>query len=386
MATQRAPLYQDADYPQPALVSDGLGGGSIVRAPRPSVAPVGTMFQPATPITSGTTTEAQSVPTGGIYNQARAAAGVQPTSAPAPAVGGQNEAAPKPALPPSSAPPITSPSMPMIDPSAPGLFTGGNPGVVPPAAGPTATPGAGVGGTALTPIDPNAQPTQILPTGTGRNADLLAQLQDEASRQLQQPTVYDDPLYQSALALRNANTDERFKGEQQDLNENLSGRGLSYSSVYGGRLNDLKTAQSREKAQNENDLLTQRALALAQGRTAAFNNAAGLQTTVAGQELSGRNELRNERSYLDNLDQVAHDQALQEWLAGQSQTNTEQDQLLRLLGIGSTYGLEGLDTSSGAARILGQGADAQDTLANASSDELAQLAALLPGLFGKKAA
>lgn len=202
---------------------------------------------------------------------------------------------------------------------------------------------------------PSVNPTAVQPTAatvTGAQgagaADplqtLLTRLYGTVNQGLDQPTVYDDPLYKAALGLKNEQIGNQFQGLRDQLNQDLAGRGLTYSSVAGTGLRDLSTAQSFAQEQAANDLLRERAQALASGRQGALANALG----VLGFD-SGQRQAANADDY-------------------------------RLLSLGLNDGAN--QDIYGLSSLLGQGASQYGSQANATNDQLAQLAAAAAQLFG----
>ncbi len=190
-------------------------------------------------------------------------------------------------------------------------------------------------------------PPQGQPAGQGAMDPLqalLGRIYGAANQGLDQPTVYDDPLFQAALGFKNQQIGDQFQGLRDQLDTDLAGRGLTYSSVAGTGLRDLATAQSFAQEQAANDLLRERAMALASGRQGALQNALGVMGFDQGQ-----------RSAADASDA---------------------DLLQMALGYGSNPDIYGLSS------LLGSGASQYGQQAGETNDQLAALAAAAAQLFG----
>lgn len=285
---------------------------------------------------------------------------------------------------------------PTAAPAAPAGNTGvagGTPGASPVPAPMPAPAGGGAVGTpqaarpaaplpqGATPITGQEAPYAVQPQQSQTLQALLQRLSGEATRQLDQPTVYDDALFKSALDQGTAEIDRDYKASGTALNSELAGRGLDYSSVAGGRFNDLAAERGRAVTTLNTNLLRERAGALAAGRSAAFSNASGLAGSLAGLEAGERDELRGERGYTDALRTQARDQSLQELLLGRQFDQQDTDQYRQLLGTALGYGqapgAAGYFGSAGG--LLGSGAGQYGQQAADNSAGLAQLAQLLFG-------
>jgi hypothetical protein len=108
---------------------------------------------------------------------------------------------------------------------------------------------------------------------------MLGQLQ----QQLAQPTRFDTQAFQQIRGAQAANLQAEYGAEQSRLNEELARRGLSASSIGGGRMGDLAGQQARALSSLDAQLLQQAAQTQAQDRLAAMQ-AAGQFAELAGSQ------------------------------------------------------------------------------------------------------
>ena len=171
---------------------------------------------------------------------------------------------------------------------------------------------------------------------------MLTQLQ----QQLAQPTRFDTQAFQQIRGAQAANLQAEYGAEQQRLNEELARRGLSASSVGGGRMGDLAGQQARALASLDAQLLQQAAQTQAQDRLAAMQ--------AAGQfaELAGAQDLAQFEA--NRVAQAAEfQQALQGAQFGQQQTEFERGQALAAAQAQQQGGLQGMELA--LRRQLGLG-------------------------------
>lgn len=104
------------------------------------------------------------------------------------------------------------------------------------------------------PTTPAAPTAPAAPTG----ASLARTLQEQLTGMLQ-PGGYTDAEFERLKAAQEANLKAEYGAEQQRLNEELARRGLSASSIGGGRMGDLAGQQARALATMQTSLLGQQA-------------------------------------------------------------------------------------------------------------------------------
>jgi len=298
----------------------------------------------------------------------------QPLSPP-PATGG----APRPVAPANVNPSLAgtstispvpggfNPSTLNVDPSVP---RGNLPGFGPPPAAPAAPAGVVPAGT--TAVSGSEVPYHI---GTDPNANttgILSKLATEAGRQLDQPTVWDDPLAKQIKDSQVAGINANYDVAGQHLDARLADRGINYSTIAGGDIMDLEKQRAGELSGVDASIARDRANSLAAGRSAAFNNASGYVGTQTGVDQTTRGNQVGERNYTDTLRNQAQGQAI----AG--------DQNFQQL-LSQIYG-QGTGSQGAAAGIYGtQGAQASGNQAQ-DQQGLAELAQLAAQFFGQKAA
>jgi hypothetical protein len=91
---------------------------------------------------------------------------------------------------------------------------------------------------------PVAQPqwpqAQQVPQGPQNNS---TNLRSQISQMLANPSYFTNDLFQQQLRRGTEDLDDRFKGEETSLREDMARRGLSDSSIYGGRMQDLNVSK-----------------------------------------------------------------------------------------------------------------------------------------------
>lgn len=234
----------------------------------------------------------------------------------------------------------------------------------------------------------NEAPYTVMPTQPAATQELRSRAQQEAMRALEQPTAFDDELFQGARDQALRLLDEDFGRQEERLTGDLAARGLDYSSVAAGNLNDLRTERARAGGDLLQDLLLRRAETLASGRQQALSGALGVAQSEAGLDSAFREELRGERSYSDFLRTSAREQAIQDFLmeqdlAGQSEASFQQ-LLQQAMAQGDPSRLLAA-LNSGAAGYASPAA-AYGAQAEMTNEQLQQLAELAGQIFGPKPA
>ena len=167
-------------------------------------------------------------------------------------------------------------------------------GVNPLAAAAQATMAGGPGGDGGAPVGAPAGRTSAVD-------DLTDQQLTEA---LRNPSGFDNAEVQRLYEQMGQGIDDRFRQEQTALEEQMAARGLSDSSILGGRLADLNVGRRSARTELANQLLTQRAQDLAQSRNAAIglgmqSRNAALEAELGRGNLSLQGELGRGRLGLD---------------------------------------------------------------------------------------
>ena len=210
----------------------------------------------------------------------------------------------------------------------------------PPVAGPQ------IGGTTPTPITGDEVPMQINPGrsddlqgvidsivsgagGGGADADLDVALKEKALSQLDNPTAFDDDLFQKSLAQAQGNvgrfTDDLFTR----LDEKLAGRGVSFGNLAAEEFGDAGATAARFQNDLLLPLLRDKAAALGSARSSAFANASNLTDRntgrrfgaaglLGGLEQGERGELRGERAFNEDLRGTARNEAIEELVLGEN--------------------------------------------------------------------
>lgn len=210
--------------------------------------------------------------------------------------------------------------------------------------------------------------------GTGPSqgsSDMLSRLATEAGRQLDQPTVYDDPLAAQIKAGQTAGINANYDRAKQGLDASLADRGINYSTIAGGNIMDLETARAGALSEVDTNIARERANTLAAGRSSAFNNARGVYGDQSGADIVQRANQVGERGYTDQLRNKAQSDAV----AGDQNFQTLLD---RVYGLGNA----GQGTAAGI-----YGGQADQAYGSAATDQagLSELAQLAAQYFGKAA-
>ncbi len=166
-------------------------------------------------------------------------------------------------------------------------------------------------------------------------------------QQLAQPTRFDTQAFQQIRQAQASQLGAEYQAEQSRLNEELARRGLSASSIGGGRMGDLAGQQARALAQLDAQLLQQAAQTQAQDRLAA------LQAGAQFAELAGSQDLAQFEA--NRVAQAAEfQQALQGAQFGQAQTEFERGQALQAAQAQQQGGLQGMELALREALGMGE--------------------------------
>jgi len=135
------------------------------------------------------------------------------------------------------------------------------------------------------PAAPQAQPVQQF--GGSQQAQQMRQnLQQQLQEFSAAPSRFDAQAFQQIRGAQAANLQAEYGAQQKALNEELARRGLSASSVGGGRMGDLAGQQARALADLDAQLLQRAAETQAQDRAQLLQAGQGLAELAGSQDLS----------------------------------------------------------------------------------------------------
>lgn len=135
------------------------------------------------------------------------------------------------------------------------------------------------------PTAPQAQP--FAQYGGSQQAQQMRQrLQEQLQQFGQAPSRFDTQAFQQIRGAQAANLQQEYRGQLQALNEELARRGLSASSVGGGRMGDLAGQQARALASLDAELLQRAAETQAQDRAQLLSASQGLAELASAQDLA----------------------------------------------------------------------------------------------------
>lgn len=171
--------------------------------------------------------------------------------------------------------------------------------------------------------------------GSTQASDLRSRLSSQLQQFAAAPSRFDTQAFQQIRGAQAANLQSEYQGQQQQLNEELARRGLSASSIGGGRMGDLAGQQARALASLDAQLLQQAAETQAQDRAQSLQAQQQLAQLAGAQDLEAYNANLaaqqagfQQRLAAAQFGQGAYESAGQQALAaGQAQTQAEQAQL-----------------------------------------------------------
>lgn len=187
---------------------------------------------------------------------------------------------------------------------------------------------------------PMASQTQMLPTASGQGLDIGAELarqyrqggvSDEVSRGISgaiaNPSAYNSDLVKNIYGQLGQNIDDDFAQRETMLREEMAGRGLSDSSIQGGRLRDLNVGRRSAREGLANQL----------GQMVA-QDYAGARDRALGMGMA-RDQYGNQmgQSYLDRLmgfGQQAFDNDIQQAQFNRMLQNDQDQLMLQMFGLG----------------------------------------------------
>jgi hypothetical protein len=188
-------------------------------------------------------------------------------------------------------------------------------------------------------------------------------------QQLAQPTRFDTEAFQKIRQAQSAQLGAEYQAQQSQLNEELARRGLSASSIGGGRMGDLAGQQARALAQLDAQLLQQAAQTQAQDRLAALQAAQGFSELAGAQDLA--------QFEANRVAQAAEfQQALQQAQFGQAQTEFERGQALQAAQLAQTGQQAGMELALrerlGLGELTGQVSGAPTLAAQQQAEQRRQ--------------
>lgn len=135
------------------------------------------------------------------------------------------------------------------------------------------------------PAAPTAQPF-AQHTGSEQGKQMRERLQQQLQQFGQAPSRYDTQAFQQIRGAQAANLQAEYGAQQKALNEELARRGLSASSIGGGRMGDLAGQQARALASLDAQLLQQAADTQAADRAQLLQSGQGLAELAGSQDLA----------------------------------------------------------------------------------------------------
>lgn len=128
------------------------------------------------------------------------------------------------------------------------------------------------GGPSGAPAFPSTPAPGVGAPGDLTNLDPVQQaMRDETLRRLQNPSPYDDALWQKEVDRAKLSSDEQWKRNRDSLDADLAARGINFSSIAGDKLSDFNTARSRSWDDTLTGFLSDRAKGIGSARDQAFN-------------------------------------------------------------------------------------------------------------------
>lgn len=122
--------------------------------------------------------------------------------------------------------------------------------------------------------------------GSQQGQQLRSQLQQRLTEFGQAPSRYDTEAFKQIRGAQAANLQSEYSAQQKALNEDLARRGLSASSIGGGRMGDLAGQQARALSSLDAQLLQQAAETQAQDRAQLMQSGQGLAELAGSQDLA----------------------------------------------------------------------------------------------------
>ena len=207
------------------------------------------------------------------------------------------------------------------------------------------------------PSAPQAQPFGQF-GGSQQAQQMRQRLQSQLEQFGQTPSRFDTQAFQQIRGAQAANLQQEYRGQLQALNEEMARRGLSASSVGGGRMGDLAGQQARALASLDAELLQRAAETQAQDRAQLLAAGQGLAELAGSQDLAQfeANRVAQAATFENQLraaqfGQQQFEQAGQEAFQG-AQAEQAAQQAARVFDLQATGQAAGL--SMDLQRLLGQ--------------------------------
>ncbi len=184
--------------------------------------------------------------------------------------------------------------------------------------------------------------------GSQQGQQLRSQLQQRLTEFGQAPSRYDTESFKQIRGAQAANLQSEYGAQQKALNEDLARRGLSASSIGGGRMGDLAGQQARALSSLDAQLLQQAADTQAQDRAQLLQSGQGLAELAGSQDLAQfeANRVAQAATFENQLrasefGQRQYEQAGQEAFQGAQaeETSAQAARQFDLSALGQTAGL-----------------------------------------------
>lgn len=185
---------------------------------------------------------------------------------------------------------------------------------------------------------------QGLLTGSNALQGPTQQTQSAINNLLQNPSAYNSAAVQQTYNNLGGQIDDQYALQQQQLTNNMAQRGLSDSSIAGGKLSDLNIGQRSAKEQLAASLATQQAQDLSSATQSAIN---------LGLTGSGQQQTASAQNYAQQLQGLGFNQ-------NNATTNMQQQQQILQAILG--YGQQGFNNDVTTQQLNQQQQNEQDQL------------------------
>lgn len=206
---------------------------------------------------------------------------------------------------------------------------------------------AATGAGTMAPMKP---PVTVTPAGTPVGAPVptapaamtgasLAQTLQQQLTGLLQPGGYTDTEFERLKAAQEANLRAEYGAEQQRLNEELSRRGLSASTIGGGRMGDLAGQQARALATMQASLLGEQAQLRQRARETGITALSDLTRTVMTNEQQQAETRLKEQLGMSEIGGVMYKRGPDGQLVPMTDAENKQIQTLAAREVARKYGV-----------------------------------------------
>lgn len=175
-------------------------------------------------------------------------------------------------------------------------------------------------------------------TPTAQGPQDLQGLQELLQQMMAQPSRFDDEVFNQVRSANKANLDAEFGGARQALEEDMARRGISASSIAGGRYGDLSGQQARAMATMDADLLKEMATTQAQDRALAAQSGTDLQRLMDSRSQFGQDLELRAFQVQEQARQTGHELTLQE-----ARDIAQREQFSQDIGLRESLGMGQLD-------------------------------------------